>query len=45
MVSGKGIGIGLYLLRRAAELLNIKVRVESEIGSGTVFFVDISSKN
>ncbi len=32
-----GTGLGLYLVRMAADLLGIEVEVESEPGRGTVF--------
>lgn len=37
-------GLGLYLCRKAAELLALKVTVESTVGEGSSFTVDLSGK-
>jgi signal transduction histidine kinase len=39
-----GTGIGLALCRELVELMHGKIRVESELGKGTSFFVEIPKK-
>jgi len=38
---GRATGLGLYLCRRVAHKLNIGLSVESEVGRGTAFIVDM----
>lgn len=37
-------GLGLYLTRRAAELLHIPIAVESRLGQGTTFTLHLEQK-
>lgn len=37
----KATGLGLYLCRMAADKLSHRLRVESEVGKGSVFFIDL----
>lgn len=37
----KSSGLGLYLVKKAADLLKIRVKVESTVGEGTRFFVEL----
>ena len=37
----KSTGLGLYLCRTAADRLSHKISVQSEVGTGTVFAVDL----
>jgi signal transduction histidine kinase len=37
----EGIGLGLHIVQRCAELLNGSVKVESEVGKGTKFIIKI----
>ncbi|HHM21527.1 MAG TPA: HAMP domain-containing histidine kinase, partial [Bacteroidetes bacterium] len=37
----KGTGLGLYIVRRYVKLLKGEIRFESEVGRGTVFYVEI----
>lgn len=37
----KSTGLGLYLCKRAARLLGNEIQVESELGKGTVFSIDL----
>lgn len=37
----EGLGLGLVITRRIAELLNIPIHVQSELGEGTVFSLDL----
>ncbi|WP_345976012.1 HAMP domain-containing sensor histidine kinase [Sulfurimonas sp. HSL3-7] len=39
----RGIGIGLHIVKKLSDELGIKTRVESEIGQGTIFSLDLSS--
>ena len=39
----KSSGLGLYLCGKAAKLLNTPIRVESEPGKGSRFYIDISA--
>lgn len=41
----KSSGLGLYLCKKAAEKLGIKITVESSPGQGTGFFLDLSQNN
>ena len=43
-IGEKSSGLGLYLVKKTADLLNIGVDVESTIGKGTDFFIDIKRK-
>lgn len=36
-----GVGLGLFIARRAADLLGAQITVESELGSGTCFKIDL----
>lgn len=36
-----GTGLGLYLCRRLAEVMGGRMRVESELGKGSTFFLDV----
>lgn len=36
-----GTGLGLYLCRRLAEVMGGRVRVESDLGKGSTFFLDV----
>ncbi len=38
----KSTGLGLYLCRRAADALSHKISVESRVGEGTAFTIDLS---
>lgn len=38
-----GVGLGLSLVRHAAELIKANVSVESELGQGSIFTIDIPS--
>ena len=37
-----GIGIGLHIVKKLCDELNIKIRVESKIGKGTTFMLNLS---
>ena len=37
----RGIGIGLHIVKKLCEELGVKISLESELGSGTTFFLDI----
>lgn len=39
----KGYGLGLSIVKKMAELQGVQLRVESEIGRGTTFFLQFSS--
>lgn len=39
-----GTGLGLYLVKEAVNKLNGEIKVESEVGSGTAFFIEIPNK-
>jgi signal transduction histidine kinase len=39
--SSHGLGLGLFIARRAAELLKSKIDVESEMGAGSSFRIDV----
>ncbi|MFZ6012077.1 MAG: hybrid sensor histidine kinase/response regulator [Bacteroidota bacterium] len=39
--SKEGAGLGLYIVREAIEMLNGTIRIESELGEGTRFLVEI----
>ena len=39
--SGKGMGLGLYIVKNLVMKLNFDIKVESEIGKGTTFRVKI----
>ena len=39
----RGIGIGLHIVKKLSEELGIKIRVESKVGRGTTFSLDLSS--
>ena len=41
---GRATGLGLYLCRKIAHKLNVGLSVESEIGKGTAFTVDMEKK-
>ncbi|HVK65729.1 MAG TPA: ATP-binding protein, partial [Polyangium sp.] len=36
-----GLGLGLYIVRSIVEALGGSIRVESTVGSGTIFTVDL----
>lgn len=37
----KGSGLGLYILKETLDKINGKIRLESEVGKGTLFYVEI----
>jgi signal transduction histidine kinase len=37
---GEGSGIGLYIVRRTLQKLDAEIRVESQLGQGSTFFID-----
>ena len=39
--SGRGLGLGLSIVRRMAEMLDHPVTVRSRVGRGTVFAVSV----
>lgn len=39
----RGLGIGLHIVKKLSDELGIKISLESEIGEGTTFYLDISS--
>jgi len=39
----RGIGIGLHIVQKLCNELNIKIRVDSVLNEGTVFYLDIKS--
>lgn len=40
----RSTGLGLYLSKKAADLLALPLRVESKVGSGSTFYVEIGAK-
>lgn len=38
-------GLGLYLVKKAADMLAISIFIESKVGKGSTFIVDINQKN
>lgn len=44
-VQRKSTGLGLYLCKKAADKLSHKISVESEVGEGTTFTVDMQTYN
>ncbi len=39
--AGKGVGLGLAIVARTAALLDLKIRVESRVGRGSMFAVEL----
>jgi len=39
----RGIGIGLHIVKKLCDELHIKISVESEVGKGSSFFLDLSA--
>ena len=39
----KSTGLGLYLCKRAANKISHKIYVESEVGKGSTFFIDLKT--
>jgi signal transduction histidine kinase len=39
---GRGMGLGLYVAKRAADLLGAKIFVESKVGAGSCFTVELA---
>ena len=39
----RGIGIGLHIVKKLCDELDIKVSVKSEIGKGSIFYLDLKS--
>ena len=39
----RGIGIGLHIVKKLSDELGIRIGVESEVGQGTIFSLDLSS--
>ena len=39
----RGLGIGLHIVKKLSDELNIKISIDSEIGKGTTFYLNISS--
>ncbi len=37
----KGLGLGLYIVKSVADLHNIEVKIESKLGKGTRFIIDL----
>ncbi len=37
-----GTGLGLYLVKKSVELINGEIKVESEVGKGTIFKLELS---
>lgn len=44
-IDNKSTGLGLYLCRRTAEKLSCKISVESSVGKGSVFSIDLNTYN
>lgn len=41
----KSTGLGLYLSRKAADMLSHKLYAESEVGKGSTFYIDLNTAN